>query len=230
MFAGRDAALALLLLLGCAPPRVTSRSPGHAPAAVAADAPPTDANAAVVPALPAGLRRIEVAQLPKAALWLVADGGGLGSLWLARDGAWARIECDPLPGAWALRIADVDHDGRAEAVVALRKPAKYDPTVDHRLHVYAFDGDRCVPLWRGTRLAGRFDAIDASGDDTLVVHERLSPTRERIATYRWRDFGYVLDAVLWAADEAATPPAGLVDGMTWAPAARGDADGRARAR
>ncbi len=202
----------LPLVLACAPSHVTSRS--------GPDAASVTTSTAVAARLPDGLRRIEVAQLPRGALWLVADRDGMGSLWLAREGALAQIDCDPLPGAWALRIADVDDDGRAEALVALRKPAKYDPTVDHRLHVYAFDGDRCVPLWRGTRLAGRFDAIDAIDAHTIVVHERLSSTRARIASYRWRDFGFVLDAVRWAGDvgdDAAPPPVELVRGMTWAP-------------
>ena len=69
--------------------------------------------------------------------WAPADGPGRPSA--AEPRAGARLASTH--GPWALRIADVDHDGRAEAVVALRKPAKYDPTVDHRLHVYAFDGE-----------------------------------------------------------------------------------------
>lgn len=193
---------------------MTSRSPP--------DAAPLPIGTAAAARLPDGLRRVEVAPLPRAALWLVADRDGMGSLWLARDGELAQLECDPLPGAWALRLADVDDDGRAEALVALRKPAKYDPTIANRLHVYAFDGDRCVPLWRGTRLAGRFDALDAVDAHTIVVHERLSSTRARVASYRWHDFGFVLDAVRWAGDlgdDAAPPPAELVRGMTWAPAA-----------
>jgi hypothetical protein len=148
----------------------------------------------------AGLEVVVRRELPTATLVLLRDEEGRGRLALARtDGPLVEIPCDPLPGAWGLWIDDVDGDDRADALVALRKPAAFDTVVDNRLHVYAFDAGRCVPLWRGTRLAGRFVALGTIAGDrgALVVEERLSAERRRVARYRWSGFGYAVEAVLW---------------------------------
>lgn len=163
--------------------------------------PPAQAAAPPPRALPPGLTRVSAAPLRDGALWLARDADGGGSLWLARGGAVLPLRCEPLPGAWALLLDDVDGDGTLEAIVALHKPAKFDPVVANRLHVYAFDGDRCAPLWRGTRLAGRFDAVGTAEEPgTLLVHEWLSPTRHRLARYRWHDFGYIVAQVDWSGE------------------------------
>jgi hypothetical protein len=179
---------AVLVLGACA----CATTPDEPPA-------PSSAPAADVDAL-AGLDLVARRSLPNAELVLLADGEGRGRLALARgDGPRVEIACDPLPGAWGLWIDDVDGDGRAEALVALRKRARFDPVEDNRLHVYAFDGGRCVPLWRGTRLAGRFVALATVEGDrgAIVVEERLAPQRGRVARYRWNGFGYAVDEVLW---------------------------------
>jgi hypothetical protein len=156
----------------------------------------------------AGLEVVVRRTLPHAELVLLRDAAGDGRLALARpDAPLFEIPCDRLVGAWGLWIDDVDADGRADAIVALRKTAKFDPIVDNRLHVYAFDRDRCVPLWRGTRLAGRFVALATVDGDrgALVVEERLSPERRRVARYRWSGFGYAVDEVLWEGIGPAPP-------------------------
>jgi hypothetical protein len=89
----------------------------------------------------------------------------------------------------------VEGDGSPEAIVTLRKKAKHDPRVENRLHVYAIEEGRCVPVWRGTRLAGRFDRIAVDGDRVLAL-ERVQAGR-RVAWYRWHGFGYRLEEVLW---------------------------------
>jgi len=118
------------------------------------------------------------------------------------------LACDPLDGAWGLWVNDVDGDGRREVLVALRKQALHDPRVENRLHVYALEHGRCVPVWRGTRLAGRFEdlAVDIDQPGTLLALERVGEWR-RVARYRWSDFGYALEEELWRG--AGEPPAGL---------------------
>ncbi|MBX7080555.1 MAG: hypothetical protein K1X88_15255 [Nannocystaceae bacterium] len=171
----------------------------HAPATHAP--PPLQQAPPPATALPSGLARVAAAPLRDGALWLARDAGGTGSLWLARGGAVLPVRCEPLPGAWGLLLDDVDGDGRLDAIVALHKPAKFDPVPANRLHVYGFDGDRCAPLWRGTRLAGRFDAFGSTeARGTLLVHEWLSPTRHRLARYRWQDFGFVVTQVDWSGE------------------------------
>lgn len=159
-----------------------------------------------------------VRSMRDADLVLAIDRGGTGTLHVRTADASFAVPCDRLEGAWGLWLDDVDGDGRAEALVALHKPAHFDPAPHHRLHVYAFDHGRCVPLWRGTRLAGRFDAIAVTRDrpGTLVAHEWLSPTRRRIVRYRWADFGYRVDEVLWAGEHT-SPPDVLYDDLDPAP-------------
>jgi hypothetical protein len=112
---------------------------------------------------------------------------------------------------------DVDGDGHVEVLIALRKRARFDDRVANRLHVYGIEHGRCVPAWRGTRLAGRFDALatDPAAPGTIVVSERLGPSRRRVARYRWHDFGYRVDEVLWQG--ATEPPAALVADLVVAP-------------
>ena len=158
-----------------------------------------------------------------AALALVRRGDAIPFLQHEpRDGSPARpVRCDdPLEGAWGLWLDDVDGDGNAEAIVALHKRARFDDRLANRLHVYSFEEGRCVPAWRGTRLAGRFDAVTTHpGDDALRgridVHEWLGPRRRRVARYRWSGFGYRLERVHWEGE--ASPPAALVDDLDFGP-------------
>jgi hypothetical protein len=157
-------------------------------------------------------------RLGDAALSLHRDADGLGTLWLEPPGGEPQhVPCDRLVGAWGLWVDDVDGDGHSEAIVALRKAARFDPHVDNRLHVYGFEHGRCVPAWRGTRLAGRFDALATARDapGTIVVSERLGAARRRVARYRWNGFGYAVDAVLW--EGAGEPPEDLVRDLVAAP-------------
>jgi hypothetical protein len=148
-------------------------------------------------------------------LALALHPDGTGELLRLREGSDPTpIPCDRLTGAWGLWIDDVDDDGRAEAIVALHKPARFDPAPANRLHVYGFEDGRCVPAWRGTRLVGRFDAAATDPDDrgALLVHEWLSPTRRRVARYRWGGFGYAVERVLWEGrGEPPTALAGVLD-------------------
>ncbi len=93
-------------------------------------------------------------------------------------------------------VADVNSDRRPDLVIALRKKARHDPVVENRPHVYALVGNRCAPLWRGTRLAGRFEQLDVRGA-LLWALERVGRGRRRVARYRWRGFGYTVQRVLW---------------------------------
>ena len=106
------------------------------------------------------------------------------------------LVCGALRGAWGLWVTDVNGDRRPDLVVALRKRARHDPVVANRPHVYTLVGDRCVPLWRGTRLAGRFDALQVRGP-TLWALERVGRGQRRVARYRWQGFGYTVERVLW---------------------------------
>ena len=129
-------------------------------------------------------------------LRLVVDRDGMGTLFYSEVGSAERaVTCDPLEGAWGLWVGDVEGDGSPEAIVTLRKKAKHDPMVENRLHVYAIEDGRCVPVWRGTRLAGRFERIAVTGDRVLAL-ERVQ-TGRRVAWYRWHGFGYRLEEVLW---------------------------------
>lgn len=130
---------------------------------------------------------------------LVRDPGGDPHLRHTTPSGLVRdVACDPLDGAWGLWVNDVDGDGRREVLVALRKEALHDPRMDNRLHVYALERGRCVPVWRGTRLAGRFEdlAVELDESGTLLALERVGPVR-RVARYRWSDFGYALEEELW---------------------------------
>ncbi len=156
------------------------------------------------------LEVVAEAPMKRARLVLARDELGNGTLFVEPHGELAQpIPCDPLPGAWGLWVDDVDGDGSAEAIVALRKPAKFDPKLENRLHVYGFEQGQCVPAWRGTRLAGRFEALTVERDrpGTLLVRERVGRDRNRVVRYRWNDFGYRLQDVLWEGPGA--PPAEL---------------------
>lgn len=167
---------------------------------------------------PAPLRTLVTRTLRSTSLSLAVRPDGTGELFLLRDGADPTpISCDRLTGAWGLWIDDVDDDGRAEAIIALHKPARFDPTPHNRLHVYGFEDGRCVPAWRGTRLVGRFDAVATDPDDrgAILVHEWLSPARRRVARYRWKGFGYVVDRILW--EGTGEPPATLAGVLDFGP-------------
>lgn len=129
-------------------------------------------------------------------LRLVVDASGVGELRYGGRGAEQTLPCEPLVGAWGLWVGDVDGDGVAEAIVALRKVARFDPVLENRLHVYHLVDGQCVPAWRGTRLAGRFERLTAQGDRLLVL-ERIGAGRRRVARYRWRGFGYGLERIIW---------------------------------
>lgn len=113
-----------------------------------------------------------------------------------RTGTSRDLVCGALTGAWGLWVTDVNGDRRPDLVIALRKRARYDPVVENRPHVYRLVGDRCVPLWRGTRLAGRFEKLAARGS-RLWALERVGRGRRRVARYRWQGFGYAVERVLW---------------------------------
>jgi len=120
------------------------------------------------------------------------------------------IDCGPLRGAWGLWVDDVDGDGQLDLVLTLRKRARFDPVLENRLHVYTLRGTgdappRCVPLWRGTRLAGRFDRIGDVRGGRLVALERTGRGRRRVARYRWRGFGFAVQRVLWSGSGAPPP-------------------------
>lgn len=133
-------------------------------------------------------------------LVLAVDADGDGHLYLgAADERWQLLEHERLEGAWGLWPHDVDGDGVEEVLVALRKRAKFDPVLENRLHVYSLDGRRCVPEWRGTRLAGRFDDlhVDPERPGVILAWERVAHGEHRVARYRWRAFGFALEAELW---------------------------------
>jgi len=113
----------------------------------------------------------------------------------SRRGAMRQVACGALTGAWGLWVTDVNGDGKLDLVIALRKKARFDPVVANRPHVYRLVGHRCVPLWRGTRLAGRFEQLAVRGG-LLWALERVGG-RRRVARYRWRGFGYAVERVLW---------------------------------
>ncbi|MBI5488723.1 MAG: hypothetical protein HY905_15420 [Deltaproteobacteria bacterium] len=202
-------ALPALLLFGCSRPDSSPRTDGSASGAAArSTAPPVRSAVAGVGAVPvdAGTpnpdRLVEIARRPLRSGWLALalDGAGGGHLLrIDPEGHRTEVPCEPLAGAWGLWLDDVDLDGHAEALVALRKPARYDPVVENRLHVYAFEAGRCVPLWRGTRLAGRFEdlAVDAATRGELLAWERAGG-EHRVARYRWTGFGYAVVAVPWS--------------------------------
>ncbi len=125
------------------------------------------------------------------------------------EGLTRDVSCEPLDGAWGLWVNDVDNDGRREVLVALRKPALHDPRVENRLHVYALEAGRCVPVWRGTRLSGRFEdlAVDVDEPGELLALERVGAER-RVARYRWSDFGYALEEEVWRGEGYPPPPLG----------------------
>ena len=144
----------------------------------------------------AGGREIARRAFGPGQLRLVVDADGMGTLLYAQPGAAERaVPCDRLAGAWGLWVGDVEGDGSPEAIVALRKKARFDPVLENRLHVYAIEDGQCVPLWRGTRLAGRFERIAVDGDRVLAL-ERVRAGR-RVAWYRWHGFGYLRERTLW---------------------------------
>ena len=199
----RVRATALLLLAACGAEAVAATEEQR----VEPDAPRLDAYEIVA----------EQA-LARARLVLARDAQANGILFVQPPGGEAQaIPCDELPGAWGLWVDDVDGDGNAEAIVALRKSAKFDRNVANRLHVYGFEQGQCVPAWRGTRLAGRFEALTVERErpGTILVRERVGEERHRVARYRWNDFGYRLEDVLWEGSGA--PPAALTDRLVGEP-------------
>lgn len=144
-------------------------------------------GASRVAARPWGSGRLE--------LWRLATGRG-ALVRVDRRGGRHPVACDPLIGAWGLWVGDLDRDGAPDLLVALRKRARHDPVVANRPHLYRLAGDRCVPLWRGTRLAGRFVRLRVTRH-TLWALERIGQGERRVARYRWRGFGFVLAQVAW---------------------------------
>lgn len=142
------------------------------------------------------------------AIVLRRSAGGDGDLTrIDAAGVEHPVSCERLPGAWGVWLDDVDGDGRTELLIALRKRARFDPVSENRLHVYALASDRCVPMWRGTRLAGRFDwlAIEPGSPGPLLVWERVGHGVRRLARYRWVGFGFSLERVLWLGPGALPP-------------------------
>lgn len=136
--------------------------------------------------------------LGRGAVVLERDSEGRGRIVLVgRGGARRRVSCDPLPGAWGLWVDDVDGDDRPDLLVALHKRARFDPVLENRLHVFALRGARCVPLWRGSRLAGRFDRLGRVHGGRLLALERTGRGWRRLARYRWAGFGFALQRVIW---------------------------------
>ena len=153
-----------------------------------------------------GAREVARRSFGTGSLRLLVDESGMGTLLLTPETGEERpVTCDRLTGAWGLWVGDVEGDGLPEAIVALRKPAKFDPTIGNRLHVYAIEDGQCIPVWRGTRLAGRFEDIAVFGD-RILANERVGRLR-RIAWYRWHGFGYLLQQTLWQG--RGRPPARL---------------------
>ncbi len=152
-----------------------------------------------------GHREIVRRAIRHGAVVLAVDDRRDGHLYFSDDTGLWRIPCERLDGAWGLWVDDVDGDLRADAIVALRKRARFDPAMENRLNVYSFEEGRCVPAWRGTRLAARFDdlAVDETDRGALLAWER-SKGGYRVTRYRWRGFGYGLERVLWRGDGA--PP------------------------
>lgn len=186
------AAVLALLPIGCASEPTRSIEP----------TPPPPSH------LPDDHRVVARRPMRDAELVLTIDREHIGALFVVAGDRVHPVPCDRLPDAWGMWLDDVDDDGNAEAIVALHKPARFDPGDHHRLHVYAFTQGRCVPLWRGTRLAGRFDAATVEPDrhGTVLVHEWTAPQARRIARYRWTGFGYALDEILWRGVDEAPPP------------------------
>ena len=161
----------------------------------------------ITTAAPAGARELAAGNVR-----LVSGERGDGALALVEGGRRRPVACDPLLGAWGLWVDDVNQDGLPEVLIALRKPARFDPVLENRLHVYALRGERCVPLWRGTRLAGRFERIGGVRGGRLVALERTGRGRRWVARYRWTGFGFAVERVLWRG--AGRPPARLVRGLS----------------
>jgi YD repeat-containing protein len=137
---------------------------------------------------PQGSREIARRPFGPGQLRLVVDAGGTGTLFYSQAGTPEQaVPCDRLTGAWGLWVGDLEGDGTPEAIITLRKPAKHDPVVENRLHVYAIEDGQCVPLW--------FERIAVSGDRVLAL-ERTGAGR-RVAWYRWHGFGYLLEETLW---------------------------------
>jgi hypothetical protein len=195
--------LGLVAVLGAACADVAAERPREAPVVDVAIA---DARGeAAPPAAPSVTRRFGAGTL---ALHPTAEGDA--QLWWTADADAVpqRIGCDRLTGAWGMWTDDVDADGHPEVLITLRKRAKFDPQLENRLHVYGIEDGRCVPAWRGTRLAGRFDALatDPEAPGTIVVSERVGPDRHRVTRYRWQDFGYRVAQVLWQGHAPAPEP------------------------
>ncbi|MDY0000138.1 MAG: hypothetical protein RBU30_02460 [Polyangia bacterium] len=168
----------------------------------------------------AGKTPIATASLGKDRLELRASPSGQPRiLRIPPAGAPRELHCGALQGAWGLWTTDVNGDGRTDLVIALWKKARFDPVLGNRLHVHTLAGDRCVPLWRGTRLAGRFLRARPDGS-RLVVLEEVGGGRRRLARYAWTGFGYAMKEVIWQGSGA--PPAALATRHLGARGANGD--------
>jgi len=98
---------------------------------------------------------------------------------------------------------DIDGDGRADALVGVVKPTRFDPRRTRRLFIFRQVSGQVRPLWLGSRLGGMLEDFRYVGEsphspgDTrggrIRSLESTADGRYVVAEYRWSGFGMAFD-------------------------------------
>ncbi|MCB0289763.1 MAG: CapA family protein [Calditrichaeota bacterium] len=95
-----------------------------------------------------------------------------------------------------LKVADIDHDGKEDILLGIRKKVVFDTTRRKRLNVFSFRDNNLQPLWLGTKLIYNlvsFDTYSAEGLHYLTTVEEDSLGNRYAAVYEWDHFGFALN-------------------------------------
>ncbi len=96
---------------------------------------------------------------------------------------------------WKIETAKLDRNMTLFICIGVWKKTRLDPVFDNRLFVYAWDGKKFIPKWRGSRLSSPFidftlADINKDGIYELISLELQKNRLYRIMSYKWNGFGF----------------------------------------
>jgi len=95
---------------------------------------------------------------------------------------------------WKLETANVVGDSHREIVLGVYKKNRFFPYLHPGLYIYEWTNRTLTPIWRGSNLSEPFidfAFVPEPHTDVLAAVEIKASGRRCLATYRWRNFGFV---------------------------------------